>query len=227
METTLQLPSNYRVCGQVDFKGDRKAKWIITGLSIAVTLLLFYVANLNVPILLLFYDAQGLLLPLPTVLIKVGVILLFMLFYVIIHEKLHGYFMTRFSKTKSRFGFNGSMAYAASDAYFSRTHFRIIVLAPVAILAAAIFIVTLLLPVDWFWVGYILQMFNLAGSMADFYTAWQIRSQPVDVLIQDSGAVRTFYAPFVEPEDPGASQKKTSRARQRQMQKIYGKKRKK
>lgn len=227
IETTLQLPEYFKPSGKVDFRLNKKAKWTVKGLSFAAILLLFFVANRFVPLLLLFYDVQGNLLSMISVLLKIGVILFFMIFFGIIHEKLHGYFMGRHSKATVRFGFNGSMAYSASDAYYSKKDYRIILLAPMAIMVVIIFIGTLLLPVDWFWVGYLLQMINLAGSMSDFYTSWQLRNEPLDVLIYDSGLNRQFFVPMSEEElEASEKTKKKTTAKQKQKQKIYGKKRK-
>lgn len=223
VDTTLELPKNYQLSGKVDLIENKKTKWMIFIMSLILILLLFFVANRKVPIIALFFDLEGKLLSMPMVLLKVGVIVLFAVMFGIIHEKLHGYFMARFADAEVKFGFKGSSAYVTSEAYYSKRNYRIILLAPVAIMVVAIFVVTLMLPPDWFWVGYITQMINLAGSMSDFYTAWQLRNEPSEVLILDSGPIKQFYVPGVEDLLENSKKKKGS-AQQKKMQKIYDKK---
>ena len=227
IETTVDLPNHYEPSGKVDLVGNKKAKWMIYLVSLIVVLLLFFVANRQVPILALFFDLEGQLLSAQMLLLKLGVIVLFSIFFSIIHEKLHGHFMARYADAEVKFTFKGSSAYVTSEAFYSKRDFRIILLAPVAIMVVAIFIVTLMLSPDWFWVGYIIQIINLAGSMSDFYIAWQLRKEPSDVLISDLGPIKQFYVPGTQDAQGGSNKKRAITAKQKKMQKIYGKKRKK
>lgn len=227
IETTVELPGHYEPSGKVDLLANKKAKWMIYSISFIVVLLLFFVANRQVPILALFFDLEGQLLSMQMLLLKLGMIVLFAIFFSIIHEKLHGHFMARYADAEVKFAFKGSSAYVTSAAFYSKRDFRIILLAPVAIMVVAIFIVTLMLPPDWFWVGYIFQMINLAGSMSDFYIAWQLRNEPSDVLISDLGPVKQFFVPGTEESQGRGIKKRGNTAKQKKMQKIYGKKRKK
>ena len=228
-QTTLELPSHYVPSGGIDLANDKKSKLKVKGMALAVFVVLFLLANHFVPFILLFFDKAGEPASTPDLIAKVGAIVLIALFYVIVHEKIHGSFMERFSGVKASFGFSGSMAYAGSPAYFSKKDFRIIALAPVLILAIAIFLVTLLLPSDWFWVGYAAQLLNLSGSTGDFYTAWVLRREPVDVLIHDNGLVQTYFV--ADPEkalrDEAVREKQRTAASKRQNERIYGKKRRK
>ena len=63
--------------------------------------------------------------------------------------------------------------------------------------------------------------------MSDFYIAWQLRKEPSDVLISDLGPIKQFYVPGTEDAQGGSNQKRGVTAKQKKMQKIYGKKRKK
>ena len=56
IETTVNLPNNYEPSGKVDLVGNKKEKWMIYLVSLIVVLLLFFVANRQVPIFALFFD---------------------------------------------------------------------------------------------------------------------------------------------------------------------------
>ena len=51
----------------------------------------------------------------------------------------------------------------------------------------------LLLPPDWFWPVYAIQVSNLAGAAGDIYVTWRMWHMPADVLVQDSGTAMNVY----------------------------------
>lgn len=226
-QTTLELPKGYARSGELDFDGDKKAKVYLYAAAFLIMAILFFLGNTWLPVYLVLYDAKGQPAGLPSLLLKLGVLILFLVFYSLIHEKIHAYFMQRFSGAKAQIGFKGSAAFAGSDAYFSKKDFAVIALAPVVLSAAVIFLITLILTPDWFGVGYIAQMINLAGSAGDFYSALKISQQPPDLLIHNSGMTQTYYV-LAQEAGTGRSTKKTaSSAKSKKKQNIYGRKRKK
>lgn len=227
MQTTLELPRDYIPTGGIDLVNDKSARTKVYALALVTLVGLFLLGNYFVPLTVIFFDATGEPATLPAIAVKLGVIVVLILFYVIIHEKIHGAFMAKYSGVKAAFGFTGSMAWCGSPAYFSRQDFRVIALAPVVSLTAIITVVTLLLPVDWFWVGFAAQLMNLSGSMGDIYSIWKLRRLDADGLIHDNGLVQTWYTPdpdFLENR-PGTV--RSDRAVRRQSQRINRKTRKK
>lgn len=229
MLSTNQLPKNYARVLVLDYEKDQKLNRRIMIAAVIMFVGLFLLGNTYLPIYLLGYDEQGFALPLPMIGLKIGILVIVFIFYTLIHEKLRGLLMKRFSGVPSELEFRGSAAYAKSKGYFSKRDFRIISLGPVLILAFVILIITLILPMDWFWVGFIAQILNLAGSMRDFYSAWQVVKQPGEVLIHDDGQLQTFYTPA--PESAGRSSNRTKAqslaSKEKQMKDIYRKKKKK
>ena len=229
MQSTNQLPKNYASSLVLDYEKDQKLNRRMMIASVIMFVGLFLLGNTYLPIYLLAYDDQGFALPLPLIGLKIGILVMIFIFYTLAHEKLRGLLMKRFSGVKSELEFRGAAAYAKSKGYFSKRDFRIISLGPVLILAFLILIATLILPMDWFWVGFIAQILNLAGSMKDFYTAWQVVKQPADVLIYDDGQIQTFYIPASEPVSRSTNRTKAQSlaAKEKQMKDIYRKKKKK
>ncbi|MFZ2259115.1 MAG: DUF3267 domain-containing protein [Clostridiaceae bacterium] len=226
--STNHLPNHYVPTLVVDYDKNQKLNRRLLIMAIVLFIGLFLLGNTYLPIYLMGYDAQGQFLPIPVIGLKVGILVIIFVFYTLIHEKIRGILMKRFSGRESSLEFRGSTAFAKSEGFFSKRDFRIISLGPVLILAFLIFLVTIILPMDWFWVGFIAQILNLAGSLKDFYGAWQGIKQPADVLIQDNGQVQTFYTPDLErlARSVHRSNSAPTSSRSKQNKKIYPKKKK-
>lgn len=230
IQSTTQLPREYAPALVLDYDHNPKLSRRLLIAAILIFIGLFLAGNFYLPIYLLAYDEQGLPLSLQGIGLKLGVLVLMFIFYTVAHEKLRGVLMKRFSGAESGLEFKGAAAYAKSPGYFSKRDFRIICLGPVLILALLLFLGTMLLPMDWFWVGFIGQILNLAGSLKDFYSAWQGARQPADVLIQDDGLAQTFFTPSLEAvsrRDNPRKKPELSGSTQKQMKNIYQKKKKK
>ena len=50
------------------------------------------------------------------------------------------------------------------------------------------------MPPDWFWVLYLLQIGNVAGSAGDVYVTLRVLKMPGDTLIMDTGTRMTFLS---------------------------------
>lgn len=226
--STTQLPKQYAPTLVVDYEKDQKLNRRLLIAALVLFVGLFLLGNTYLPIYLMGYNEQGQPLTIPAIGLKVGILVIIFVFYTLIHEKLRGLLMKRFSGSESSLEFRGAAAFAKSKGYFSKRDFRIISLGPVLILAFLIFLVTILLPMDWFWVGFIAQILNLAGSVKDFYGAWQGIKQPIDVLIHDDGQVQTFYTPNLELMTKSAHRTNplNGTSKPKQTKKIYPKKKK-
>jgi hypothetical protein len=115
---------------------------------------------------------------------------------VVFHEGLHGLFFWVFTRAKPRFGLSLMYAYAAApDWYIPRNRYLVVGLAPFVILTAAGLIAIAWLPHAWLAAGIFMVSLNAAGSVGDlFVTGWLLAHGP-QVLINDTGAGFTAYAP--------------------------------
>ena len=118
--------------------------------------------------------------------------------YIILHELVHGVFMRLFSKMRVKYGFTSLYAYAGSDAYFDKSSYIIIALAPVVVWGAVLALVCALVPPLWFWPLYIIQINNFAGAAGDFYVAVRFARLPREILVRDTGTAMTVFAKSTE-----------------------------
>lgn len=184
--TTTQLPESYREIGHIDLQKDKKLALLVNGLALVIIIPLGILGVMRQPIPDFF---SGKFLPL------LAVLPCFVL-YIILHELVHGIFMKAFSGQKPHYGFTLLYAYAGSGAYFDRTHYLIIALAPVVIWGAVLLVVCALVPPVWFWTAYLIQILNLSGAAGDFYATYRMLFRlPANVLTQDTGVAMTFFIP--------------------------------
>lgn len=183
MKTQLRLPEHYQKLFQIDLQKDKKLALLVNGLALAiavpVTVLGFFVQPIGS-----FFD-EGIL----------GMLgfLLGMVVYMALHELVHGIFMRWFSGVRPHYGVTALYAYAGSDAYFDRTHYIIIALAPVVVWGVVLGVLCLVTEGYWFWLFYLLEMLNLSGAAGDFYVTWRFSKLSPDILVQDTGVAMTVY----------------------------------
>ncbi len=122
--------------------------------------------------------------------------------YLVLHVLLHGLCIRRLAKVRPRYGFSGLFAYAGSaEAYFDRRSYLILTLAPVVALGFLLFVGQLVVPWDWFWVFYLIQVSNIASAAWDLYFAWIVLRRPRTLLVQAVGVSITLYLPVRAPEE--------------------------
>ena len=189
MKSYRELPQGHRQILTIDLQKNKKLALMVNGLALLIAAAMIAVALPLVPIGSIFVndDLRG-------ILIKLAVMYGGMFVYIILHEAVHGIVMRRFSDAKVRFGFTGLYAYAGSDAYYCRKHYIIIALAPIVVWGVVLGIVNVLVPEDWFYVVYMIQMTNISGAAGDLYVSWKMNRLPEDILIQDSGVAMTVYS---------------------------------
>ncbi len=189
MKSYRQLPPGYRSILTIDLQKNKKLALLVNGMALLIAVLMIAAALLLVPIGSLAGDGG-----LRGILVKLAVMYGGMFVYIILHEAVHGIAMRQFSDAKVRFGFTGLYAYAGSDAYYCRKHYITIGLAPVVAWGIVLGILNVLVPKDWFYVVYMIQMTNISGAAGDLYVSWKMNRLPEDILIQDSGVAMTVYS---------------------------------
>ena len=185
MKTCLSLPGNYEKRLVLDLTQNRKTLVLISVLSFVPALLLFIISP--VPLRRLF--------EIPGVFLRILLIPAGLAGYIVLHELTHGFFIKLFSGESPRFGFSPAYAYAGSDAYFNKKDFIIIALSPIVIWGIVLALLCAIVPPEWFWVFYALQIMNISGAAGDLYVCFRFLSLPGDILIRDSGTVMTVYGP--------------------------------
>ena len=111
--------------------------------------------------------------------------------------------MRLFCELKPRFGFTGLYAYAGSDAYYAKTPYIIIALAPVVIWGAVLLLLNILFP-TYFWAIYFIQITNISGAAGDFYVTLKFTRLPSDILVRDTGVSMTVYGRCETPSEAPA-----------------------
>lgn len=180
------LPENYELVRTIDLDKNQKEKNIVTILSLVLLVVVFVLGFvLRSPVSVMAAITQ------PVMLVALPAFLV----YLILHEAVHGAFMWYFSKKKPHFGISLQYAYAGSDAYFRRTPYLIIALAPFVVWGLVFGIIALMLDSVWFWLFWFLEAGNASGAAGDLYVFYVISRMPENVLVQDDGISMRIYAP--------------------------------
>lgn len=114
--------------------------------------------------------------------------------YLYLHELVHGITMKACGTKKVHYGFTGLYAFAGSDDYYDKASYITIALAPIVVFLFVFAILNLLVPPDWFWVIYLLQVCNVAGAAGDIFVTVKFARMPKDILVKDSGIGMTVYS---------------------------------
>ena len=180
MNSTWTLPEGYGQKFLIDLKDDKKQFWIVNGLSMGIMAAMLAVFAWLMWLGVMELRFEG--LPLQLLAMTLG-----MIAYIPLHELVHGVFMRRYSGKKANYGFTLVYAYAGSECYFTKRDHRVIALAPVTIWGLTFLLLLFLAPVNWRWVPYAWQLFNLSGAAGDFYVFRRLGKEPDTVLCQDTG----------------------------------------
>ena len=183
-QSDIGLPEGYGLIREIDLQKDKKlAFWLNMAAGAAMLAML-------APVLPMLGSALWGGVPLLPLL----ALLLGMFVCPIAHEWVHGIFIRLFCGQKANYGFTGLYAFAGKkDAYFCKTHYLIIALAPVVIWGAVLAILCALAQGPWFLVAYFIQIMNLTGAAGDFYVVCLCLRAPAGLLVNDDGVSMRFY----------------------------------
>lgn len=190
MKAFGNLPDGYREICSVDLKKDKKAAVGVNLLALVIAAVLVFPMNAVVP----FYRSLVSQTDIKDILTKYVVLLVLMVLYVILHELVHGIAMKICGTKKVRYGFNGMYAFAGSADYYDKTAYIFIALAPIVLWGVVLAVVNILVPAEWFWVIYIIQVLNLSGAAGDLYVSVKFSRLPRDILVQDYGIGMVVYS---------------------------------
>lgn len=189
MKSVRALPEGYRELLSVDMKKDKKLAVLVNALSLLIAAVLgLPVHFFSIPFTSIGWGGQK------AYLIHVAVLFGGMFVYIILHELVHGIAMKLCGTKKVKYGFTGLYAFAGSDDYYYKKPYIAIALAPIAVWGVILGIINALVPVEWFWVVYFIQLINLSGAAGDLYVTCKFAGLPKDILVRDYGVSMTVYA---------------------------------
>ena len=184
MKSFTELPEGYAEILHIDLQKDKKLMTIVNVLAVVISVAMILIAAFFVPLGRYFAFNMTQLLVL-----CVGYVA-----YMVLHELVHGVTMRCFSEAKVKYGFTGMYAFAGSDAYYCRKHYVIIALAPIVVWGIVLGILNFLVPMNWFYVVYLIQVGNISGAAGDLYVSWRFRKLPADILVRDTGVAMTVFS---------------------------------
>ena len=194
MRAYTELPSGYREVDSIDLQKDKKPALLVNGLALLIVLAMAIPMHFVVPVTDLFDMSQGY----GSYFLRFGVLLGAIIVYMVLHELVHGITMKMCGTKKVKYGFTGLYAFAGSEDYYDRKSYITIALAPIVVLGAVLLVLNFLVPTQWFWVVYWIQISNISGAAGDLYVTCRFSRLPADILVQDYGVGMTVYSAEVE-----------------------------
>lgn len=189
MNNCTVLPEDYEPFLSIDLQKNKRLMLLVNIIGTVIGIVMLALALPFVPISTLFDMSDGL----GAYALRFGTIIVGMIAYIVLHELVHGIFMRALSGVRPRYGFTGMYAFAGSDAYFNKKSYLLIALAPVVIWGTVLAVINVLVPTNWFWVVYLIQMINLTGAGGDLYVTAKFSRLPRDILVQDTGVAMTVF----------------------------------
>ena len=190
MKALQVLPETYREIYAIDLQRDKKMSLRVTLLALAITIVLVVPMLFIVPVSTLFNMEQGLL----NYALRFIALIVLMVLYIVLHELVHGIAMKLCGTKKIQYGFTGMYAFAGSKDYYNKASYIFIALAPIVLWGIVIAVINPLVPLEWFWVIYLLQIMNLSGAAGDIFVTVKFARLPQDILVQDYGLGMKVYS---------------------------------
>ncbi len=184
------LPEGYREIYSIDLQKNKKLSIVVNGIATMIAAVMVIAAGVFIPITAL-YDVEvgyGIYFA------RLIVILAGMVLYMVLHELTHGVAMKLCGTKKIKYGFTGMYAFAGSDDYYAKKPYIFIALAPVVLFFVIFLILNFLVPAEWFWVVYILQVINCSGAAGDLFVTVKFLRMPSDILVKDHGVGMTVFS---------------------------------
>lgn len=190
MKAVTHLPEGYVEIYSVDLQKNKKVALFINAFALVIVAAMAVPALFFVPISTLFDMESGL----GAYMLRSAVLAFGTVAYIILHELVHGLTMKLFGTKKVKYGFTGMYAFAGSDDHYGKTAYIAIALAPIAVWGIVLAIINLLVPAQWFWVVYIIQITNISGAAGDLFVTARFLRMPADILVRDCGVGMKVYS---------------------------------
>ncbi len=191
MKAVKSLPENYEKAFSVDIEKDKRTALIVNGISLGIFAIM-------ATIMCIFVKPFQLVMPQGdegyfSGVLRAGVLFVGLLLYIVLHELTHGVMMKVLGATKVNFGFTGLYTYAGSDGYFDKKSFIVIALSPIVVWGVVLGVINILVPYNWIWTIYFIQIVNVAGASSDFYITAKLLLTKSPVLVRDEGVGMSVF----------------------------------
>lgn len=190
MKSVENLPEGYQEIYHIDLQKNKKTALLVNMLAIVMAVLLIVPMAFVVPIAPLFNMENGIV----EYMLRFVSIMVFMVLYMVLHELVHGIAMKICGTKKVKYGFTGLYAFAGSKDFYDKKAYIFIALAPVVLWGIVLAVINPLVPIEWFWVVYLIQIVNLSGAAGDLFVTVKFSRLPSDILVQDCGVGMTVYS---------------------------------
>ena len=186
-----ELPKDYRLHLDLRLAEDKSSLIWLTVLQLAAVVILFAAGRMRCSYEAAF-SMEFYQIAIGMAAMAVGIVV-----YIVAHEWVHGIAIRFITGQAADFGIDlkKGMAYASSPAYFGKTEYIIIALAPVLFWGAVLWIMLRDVSDSWFWYLYMIQVMNVSGAAGDLYVTWLTLKAPKGTIVKDSGTSMLFYAP--------------------------------
>ena len=190
MKAYTELPRGYREIDSIDLQKNKKLSLLVNGVALLIALVMAIPMHFVVPMTTLFDMSQGY----GAYFLRFGVLMAAIVVYMVLHELVHGITMKMCGTKKIKYGFTGVYAFAGSNDYYDKRSYIVIALAPIVVWGVVLLVLNLLVPVQWFWIVYWVQVSNISGAAGDLYVTYRFSRLPQDILVQDYGVGMTVYS---------------------------------
>ncbi|MBQ9842457.1 MAG: DUF3267 domain-containing protein [Clostridia bacterium] len=190
MKAYTELPRGYREIDSIDLQKNKKLSLLVNGVALLIVLVMAIPMHFVVPMTTLFDMSQGY----GAYFLRFGVLMAAIVVYMVLHELVHGITMKMCGTKKIKYGFTGVYAFAGSNDYYDKRSYIVIALAPIVVWGVVLLVLNLLVPVQWFWIVYWVQVSNISGAAGDLYVTYRFSRLPQDILVQDYGVGMTVYS---------------------------------
>ncbi len=190
MKAFETLPEGYGEFYAVDLQKDKKMSLVVNLLAAVIAVLMIVPMHFAVPVNTMFSMESGM----QNYYIRFGALLVLMVLYMILHELVHGVAMKICGTKKVKYGFTGLYAFAGSKDFYNKKAYIFIALAPVVLWGIVLAVINALVPVEWFWIVYMIQIINVSGAAGDLFVTVKFSRMPGDILVQDYGVGMTVYS---------------------------------
>ena len=190
MKATDVLPRGYKEIFSVNLQKNKKMAISLNIVATVVAVIMIIPMCFVVPISALFSMEEGI----GRYILRFAVLIAGSVLYLVLHEAVHGIAMKICGTKKIKYGFKGMFAYAGSSDYYDKKSYIFIALAPVVLWGIVLAVLNFVVPYEWIWVVYIIQVSNIGGAVGDFYVTLKFSRFPSDILVSDSGLGMTVYS---------------------------------
>lgn len=186
-----KLPDGFKNIYTLNLQKDKKTAVIVNVLSLLIFVAFAVAGGFLVSFNKMFLFSVN---SLASMWLKLGAMFGGTIIYLVLHEAVHGAVMKYYGAKKINYGFTGLYAFAGCDDYFKKKPYIVIALAPIVLWGIVLTVACFVVPQDWFWVVYFIQLANLSGAAGDLYVTYKFCKMPHDILINDTGLEMKVYS---------------------------------